>query len=63
MAGAAKAIEFDVVIKQDGTVVHAVTGRTEGADCRAIKKITQRMGQEIKDETTGPFCDKQNERN
>jgi hypothetical protein len=58
----AKFIDFEVTIKTDGTVVHNVTTRQEGADCRAIKRITQRMGQEISDETTGPFCDKQNER-
>jgi hypothetical protein len=62
MTEAAKFIEFDVIIKGDGTVVHNVTNRQEGADCRAIKRITQRMGQEVSDETTGPFCDRQNER-
>ena len=62
MSAGAKFIEFDVIIKGDGTVVHNVTGRQEGADCRAVKRITQRMGTQVSDETTGPFCDKQNER-
>jgi hypothetical protein len=59
---AAKTIDFDVIIKEDGSVVHDVQGRSEGADCRVVKKIAQRMGQITKDEQTGPFCDKQNER-
>jgi hypothetical protein len=54
-------IDFDVIIKADGTVVHDVTGRQEGADCRVVKKIAQRMGTVTSDETTGPFCDTQRE--
>lgn len=58
----AKTIEFDVIIQKDGRLIHDVTGRQEGADCRAVAKIAQRMGQVEKDETTGPFCDVQRER-
>jgi hypothetical protein len=57
----AKFIEFEVIIKDDGTLVHDVTAREEGANCNAVRKIAQKMGNIILDETTGPFCDKQNE--
>ena len=58
-----KSIEFDVVIKADGTVVHDVTNRSEGADCRVVSRIAERMGKVTDEEQTGPFCDVQTERN
>jgi phage-related baseplate assembly protein len=58
-----KAIEFDVIIKGNGELVSNVTARLgEGADCREVKKVIQRVGTIVKEEQTGPFCDKVTER-
>ncbi len=57
-----KRVEYNLHIKMDGTAIHEVTHREEGADCRVITKHASALGAVISDETTGPFCDKQNER-
>ncbi len=57
-----KFVDFDVIIKADGTLVNDVTAREDGANCQVIRKIAQKMGTIISDETTGPLCDPQTER-
>lgn len=47
-------MEFDVIIKQDGKVVHEVTNRQEHL-CEAVYKITARMGTQLSDEEL-PDC-------
>jgi hypothetical protein len=58
---AAKWVEFDLHIKQDGTAVAEVTARQEGADCRVVAKHAAQLGTIVGDETTGPFCDRVSE--
>ncbi len=55
-------VDFDIIIKQDGTVVGDVTAREDGANCAVIRKVMQRVGTITSDETTGPLCDPQTER-
>jgi len=47
-------------IKPDGTVVTEVLER-EGQDCKEVMKLTERIGQQIGEEITGPDCDTNNE--
>ena len=57
-----KWVEFDLHIDLDGKIVHEDTSKEEGADCRVVTKYAAGFGSVVSDETTGPFCDKQNER-
>jgi hypothetical protein len=58
-----KFVDFDTFINVDGTVVGDVTAREEGANCQVIRKVLQKVGQVVSDETTGPLCDPVTERN
>jgi hypothetical protein len=58
----AKFIEFDMIIREDGTILSEVTHREEGAECQAMTRLVQQMGTVVSDEITGPLCDKQHER-
>jgi hypothetical protein len=52
-----KYVDFDAIIRADGTLVSDVKAREEGANCDVIRKIAQKMGTIVGDETTGPLCD------
>jgi hypothetical protein len=57
-----KFIEFEYIIKPDGSGTADVKAREEGANCNAVRKIVQKMGTITSDETTGPLCDPVTER-
>ena len=44
------------IIDEDGTLTVEVLDR-EGQDCRNILKLTERLGKQVGEETTGPYCD------
>lgn len=44
------------IIKKDGSVVTEVIDR-EGTDCKEVMKLTERIGQQVSEEITGPDCD------
>ena len=47
-------------IKPDGTVITEVLDR-EDHRCREVLKLTERIGQQIGEEITGPDCDTNHE--
>ena len=44
------------IIKKDGTIVTQVIDR-EGSDCREVYRITERLGEMVDEQVTGPDCD------
>lgn len=50
-------MKFEVIIKEDGTMVTEVLDRQD-AICSNIKKVTNAVGRELSDEHIGPECDK-----
>jgi hypothetical protein len=47
-------------IKPDGTIITEVLER-EGQDCKEVMRLTERIGQQVGEEITGPDCDPNNE--
>jgi len=43
-------------IKKDGTIITEVLDR-EGQDCKEVYKVTEGLGKQVGEETTGPDCD------
>lgn len=55
-----RTVVFNIILYPDGRIVKEVTQRNDG-DCRVLTKIGTAWGEVTSDETTGPFCDRQNE--
>jgi hypothetical protein len=49
-------MKIKLTIKKDGTSITEVLDR-EGGDCKEVLKLTERLGQTISEEITGPDCD------